>query len=190
MPARHPAATDFSEGVKFVDEDDARGFGKCLGEHVADSRSSDTNKHFHEVRTRQAEERHPRFTGDSFGEQSLACPRRPDQQHPTRDASAEGLVLRRRSQKLDHFSQFLDRFVDASHLIKGDPRFLPVEQLASAAAKRHGGSGPRHLAKEEDQCHQGHRHHHQRDERRPFRYRLLSMHRYSGPVQFFAEFFQ
>ena len=62
-----------SDGVYFVDEDDAGCFFFGLAEEVAHSACADTDEHFDEVATRHAEEWHIGFSCYGFGEQCFAC---------------------------------------------------------------------------------------------------------------------
>ena len=89
-----------SNGIDFVDEDDAGRVFLALFEQVAHAARPDADKHFHEVRTRNREEGNVRFARNRPGKQSLARPRRPDQQYALRNASAELLEFLRVFQKL------------------------------------------------------------------------------------------
>jgi hypothetical protein len=53
--------------IDLIDENDARLILLGLLEHVADAARADTDKHFHEIRTRNRKERHIGFTGDGPG---------------------------------------------------------------------------------------------------------------------------
>src|SRR4051812_32680245 len=77
--------------IDLVDEDDARCVLLALLEQVAYARGAYTDEHLHEVRARDAEERHTGFTGDRPCQQRLAGTRRTHQQHTLRDATAEAL---------------------------------------------------------------------------------------------------
>jgi hypothetical protein len=91
-----------------------------LLEHIADAGRADANEHLDEVGAAEAEERHARFTGHRFGEQRFAGARRADEQHAFGDAAAEHLVLFRRLQKLDHFAQLFNSFIDAGDVFERD----------------------------------------------------------------------
>ena len=86
-------AAGLAQGVQLVDEDDARGLGLGLLEHVADAGGADADEHLDEVGAGEAEERHARLAGDGLGQQRLAGARRADQQHALGNPSAEDLVL-------------------------------------------------------------------------------------------------
>ena len=90
-----------SDGVDFVDEDDARRGLLALLEHVAHAPGADADKHFDEIRAADRKERHIGFAGDGAREQRLARAGRSDQQHAFRNAAAELLKLLRVAQELD-----------------------------------------------------------------------------------------
>ena len=60
-------STCTSHGINLINKDDTGSLFLCLLEQVADTGCTYTHEHFHEVRTRQREERHIRFAGNSFG---------------------------------------------------------------------------------------------------------------------------
>ena len=60
-----------TDGVDFVDKDDARSVLLGLLEHVTDAARTDTNKHFDKVGTGNGEERHLGLSGDCFGQQGF-----------------------------------------------------------------------------------------------------------------------
>lgn len=78
VTAAHAGAAMTTDRVDFVDEHDARRVLLCLLEHVANASRAHADEHFHEVGTRDAEERHLRFTRDSASQQRLTRARRPD----------------------------------------------------------------------------------------------------------------
>ena len=70
--AADTSATLATDGIDFINEDDARRVLFGVFEHVADTGSAHTDEHFDEIRTRNAEKRHFGFTGDALGQQGLA----------------------------------------------------------------------------------------------------------------------
>ena len=103
-----------ADRVDFIDEDDAGRVFLGLIEHIADTAGADADEHLDEVRAGNTEERHPRFTGDSFGEQGLAGAGRADHQHAAWNFAAQLLELAGIAQKLDQFGHFLFGFVAAA----------------------------------------------------------------------------
>jgi hypothetical protein len=103
-----PGAALATHRIDFVDEDDAGGVLFGVLEHVAHTRCAHTDEHLHEVRTRNAEERHLRLAGNAFGQERLAGAGRADQQEATRDAPAEFLEFLR---VLEEVYDLLDLFL-------------------------------------------------------------------------------
>ena len=82
-----------TDGIDFVDEDDGRGTLLRLVEEIANTGRTNTDKHFHEVGTRDAEERNPSFTGNCLSNKSLTRSRRAVEQYSARNLRTEGLEL-------------------------------------------------------------------------------------------------
>ncbi|SAL88732.1 hypothetical protein AWB74_08705 [Caballeronia arvi] len=117
-----------ADRVEFVDEHDARRKLLRLLEHVADTRRAHADEHFHEVRTRNAEERHFRFTCDGTRQQRLTGTRRADQQHAARNPSAQLLELLRIAQEVDQLGHFFLGFVAAGDVGEIDCVVVLVDQ--------------------------------------------------------------
>ena len=129
--------------------------------NMSRTRASDADEHFDEIGAREAEERDARLAGDGLGQQRLSGARRTDQQHAPGNPPAQDLILLGGLEEIDHLAEFVDRFVDAGHLVEGDAHFLLGMELAAAASEGDGGARPAHLAEhEEHQDHQQRRHHH------------------------------
>src|SRR5450756_155077 len=64
-----PGTAMTADRVDFIDEDDARRVLLGLLEHVAHAARADADEHFHEVRTRNGEERHVGFARDRARDQ-------------------------------------------------------------------------------------------------------------------------
>ena len=157
VPADDAGAAGLAQGVQLVDEDDAGGLGLGLLEHVADARRAHADEHLDEIGAREAEEGHARLAGDRLGQQRLAGARRPDQQHALGNPPAEDLVLLRRAEEVDHLAEFVDRLVDAGHVVEGDADVLLGVELAAAAAEGHRRARPA-----QPPHHEQHQAHHQR----------------------------
>src|ERR671924_885864 len=89
MAATEAGAAVTPDRVDFVDENDARCLLFALNEKVTDSRSSDADEHFYEIRTADTEERHPGFARDGASQQGLASSRGPHEQTPFGNSAAE-----------------------------------------------------------------------------------------------------
>jgi hypothetical protein len=75
--------------VNFVDKYDARRVLFALNEKVADSGSSDTDKHFYKIGTADAEERDSGFARDGTSQQGLASSRGSHEQTPFGNSAAK-----------------------------------------------------------------------------------------------------
>src|ERR1700730_4398052 len=89
ISSTEPGTTTPPDGVDFIDEDDAGRTLLGLRKHVADAAGTDSDEHFHEIRSGNREERHIGFARNSPGEQSFAGPRWADQQNPQRGPLAK-----------------------------------------------------------------------------------------------------
>ena len=87
MPTTHPGAAVASDGVDFVDEDDAGGLLLALQEEITDPRGADADEHFDEIGTGDREKRHLRLARNGPGEQRLTGARGSHHQDAPRDAS-------------------------------------------------------------------------------------------------------
>src|SRR5690606_19625396 len=65
-----------TDRVDFIDEHDAGRVFAALFEHVPNPARSNTDEHFYEVGTADAEERNIRLAGDGFGQKGFAGARR------------------------------------------------------------------------------------------------------------------
>ncbi len=107
-----------------------------LFEHVAHTSRADADEHFDEVRTRDAEERHLRFTGDGSRQQRLTGSRRADQQHAARNAATQLLEFLRIAQEVDQFGDFFLRFVATGDVGEIDCVVVLVDQTRTGFAER------------------------------------------------------
>ncbi len=126
-----------TNGVDLVDEDDARGVLLGLLEHVAHTAGTDTDEHFHEVRTGNGEERHLRLAGDGLGKQGLTGTGRANHQHATRDTAAQALELARVAQELDQLADLFLGFVATCNVGQGGLDLVFGQQACLALAKAH-----------------------------------------------------
>src|SRR5690349_12048011 len=95
-----------SNGIDFIDEDNAGGVLFSLFEQIAHARSADSNKHLHEVRTTDGEEGHVRFARDCSRQQCLSSTRRTDKKYSLWNTPTEFLELLGFLQKVDDLLQF------------------------------------------------------------------------------------
>src|SRR5690625_4654139 len=62
--------------IDLIDKYDTRCFFPCLSEKIPDTRCTHSNKHFHKVRSTDAEKRNVCFPGNCFCQKSFSCTRR------------------------------------------------------------------------------------------------------------------
>ena len=107
-----------TDGVDFVDENDAWRGLLALFEHVAHPGGANADEHLHEIRAADREERHVGLARNGAREQGLAGSRRANQQNALRNAAAELLEFLGVTQKLDEFLHFVFRFLDAGNIFE------------------------------------------------------------------------
>src|SRR5262249_7899652 len=125
------------ERVELVDEHNTRCLGFGLLKEVANPCRPDADKHFDELRSAQAEERHSRFTGNSAGEKRLSGSRRTDEQYAFRNPAAEVGVLLRVFQELDDLFQLVFRLIDAGDIRKSHLYFVVGVDFRAAPSEGH-----------------------------------------------------
>ena len=107
MTAAEAGATLAADRVNFVDENDCFPHATSLLEEISDSARADTDKHFHEVRTGDAEESNPCLTCDRSGEQGLAGSGWADEEDALRNPGANFCEPLRHPKEVDNFGDFL-----------------------------------------------------------------------------------
>src|SRR5258707_13917731 len=123
-----------SNGVNFVDEDDAGSVLLTLFEQGANATRAHGYEHLNKVRSGDGKEGDISFTRNGAGQQGLACSRRSDEQDALRNASAELLKLLRLAQEFDNLAQLFLGFIHASHVLERDFLLLHGEQARAALA--------------------------------------------------------
>ena len=89
--------------IYLIDENNAWRVRLALFKKVADSRCSDTDKHFDKIRTAHAEKWHPCLTGNSPCQKRFSGTRRPDKEGALGDFTAKTLKFARIFQKIYNF---------------------------------------------------------------------------------------
>src|SRR6266487_4584941 len=128
-------ATLSTDGINFVDKDDARGSFLCLLKQVADAAGTNTNQHFHKFRTRHREERYSSLASNCTCQQCFASSRRSNQQHAAWNLATQTLELLRRLQKLNYFLQLVLRLIHTCHISKSGTRTVFQYQLGATLAE-------------------------------------------------------
>ena len=149
------AAPGPADGVELVDEDDGRRRLLGLLEQVADPAGPDPDDHLDELRGRHREEGDARLAGQSPGQQGLARPRRPRQQHALGDGGAEAAVPLGVLQEVDDLGDLVFHVVDAGHVLEAHPLalfgFVALRLGAADAADPAGAEAAGHPAGHEQQ---------------------------------------
>ena len=119
IAAAKACATMATDGVDFVDKDNARRILLGLLKHVAHTTCTNADKHFDKVRTRDREERHIRLARNRTRQQGLTRAGRSNEQHATRNTSTETLEFLRVAKELDDFFQIFFRLVHTRDIGEG-----------------------------------------------------------------------
>ena len=179
-PSDGRAAAGAADRVELVDEDDRRRRGLRLGEEVAHPAGADAHDHLDELRRREREERHVGLAGDGAGQQRLARPGRPREQHAARDLAAEAAVAVRVAEEVDDLDELVLGLVDAGHVLERDPlratrrSAWPWSARAPRAPRRRRRPRPAHQEHEQQhqQDHRAERQQQRRQQRPPLVDRL------------------
>ena len=107
VAAAQTGAAMTADSVDFVNKQQTGGIFLSLRKHVTNTRRTDADKHFDEIRTRNREKRYICLAGYRFGQQGLSGTRRTDQQNAFRNFAAQSLKLGRVFQKVNNLFQFL-----------------------------------------------------------------------------------
>ena len=136
VTAAQTSTTLATDRVDLVNEDDTWRMLFRVFEHVANTGRTDTDKHFHEVGTRNREERHLGLAGNGFGEQRFTGTRRTDHQHAARDTPAQLLEFGGVTQEVDQLLDFFLGFITAGNVGKRDRVVGFVEHASARLAER------------------------------------------------------
>ena len=143
VAAAETRAAVATDSVDLIDEDDAGRILLGLLEHVTDAAGTDADEHLDEVRTRDREERHIGFARHRTGNEGLTRAGRADEEHTTRNATAETLELLRITQELHDLLQVFLGFFDAGDVVEADAARGLGEKLGLRLAEAHGAPGTR-----------------------------------------------
>ena len=135
----HVARARAADRVQLVDEDDRRRRLLGLLEQVAHARGAHAHDRLDELRGRHGEEGGVRLARHRAGQQRLAGPRRPVEQHAAGDPRAELRVALRVLQEVHHLDQLVLGLVDPGYVVEGDSLLLagldPPRRGAAEAAE-------------------------------------------------------
>jgi hypothetical protein len=125
-----------SDGVDFVDENDARRVLLALLEEIAHAACAHADEHLNKIGTGDGEEGNVGLAGYGARQQRFAGSWRAHQQHTLGNASAQLLKLLRLAQIFDDLLQFFLGLIHAGHIFKCDLLLLHGEQARAALAER------------------------------------------------------
>ncbi|KIR22283.1 hypothetical protein PFLU3_21630 [Pseudomonas fluorescens] len=133
----HAGATMATNGIDFIDKDDARSMFLGLFEHVANTTGTHADEHLDEVRAGNREERHLGLPGNRLGQQGFTGTRRTHHQHAARNTTTQALELARIAQKLYQFADFFLGFIATGNVSQGGLHLIFGEQARLALAEAH-----------------------------------------------------
>ena len=117
----HSAETArLAECIQFIDKNNTRGFLFGLFKKISDAGGSQSDEHFHELRAAETKKRHTAFTGHGFGQHGFAGTGWTHQKNTPRNFTPHFSKFLRLFKKVDHFNQFLFRFVHTSDVIESN----------------------------------------------------------------------
>ena len=137
MSATHTRTTLASNGVDFVDENDAWCIFLRFRKKVTYAARANTDKHFYKFRTRDRKEWHIRLARYSARQQRFTSTWMSDQQHALWNLRPKLLVFLWMFQKIYHFMQILLGIVVTRHVRKDDFFLILPIQTRFTLAKTH-----------------------------------------------------
>ena len=111
-----------------------------LSKQISYTGSTDSDKHFHKIRTGNGKKRYMCFAGNRFGKQSLTGSRRTNQQNSFWDSCTQLNILIRTLQEIYNLFQILFFFFQTCHFIKCDLIVTIIRHLRTALTKVHHGT--------------------------------------------------
>jgi len=118
VAAAHTGTTLSGNCIDLIDKDDTRCMAFAFLKKVTHTGSTDTDKHFHEVRTGNGEERNACFSCHCFGKKGLTGSRRAYKQHTFRDSGTYFCIFLRRFQEVYDFDQIFFLLLKSGYIVK------------------------------------------------------------------------
>ncbi len=140
-----------AHGIDFIYENDAGRVAFGLVEEVSNPSRTNADEHLHELAAAYGEEGHSGLTSDRPAEERLSRPRRPHEQHPSRDTSPDGKKFLGMRQELNHFTEFLLGLFNPGNVREGYGRLIAGEHPGLAPGKAHCLIGPSPGATQEEE---------------------------------------
>ena len=123
VTAAHTGAPLATNGINFIDENDAGAVFLGALKQVADPGSAHAHEHFHKLGTREGEEGHTGLSSNGFGQEGFTRSRGTDQQNALGNFRAHGGEALRGFQKSDHLLEILFGLLNSGNVIEFDARF-------------------------------------------------------------------
>lgn len=157
VTAAHAGSPPAGNRVDLIDKDDAGRIFLGVLKKVADAGRTHTDKHFHKVRSGNAEEGNSRLACHRFGKQRLSCTRRAHQENTLGDPGSHLYIFFRSFQEIHDLFQLFFLLLQACHLSEGDLLVLlrahPGPALTKAHSFRVGPAVlPVHHVEEQEKC--------------------------------------
>ena len=135
MTTAHAVTAMATDGIDFINEDQARSVFLALLEHVTDAAGAHANEHFHEIRSADTEEWHVSLASNGLGQERFSGPRRADHEHALGDFAAEALEFLGILEKLDDLPDFFLGLITTGHVLEGDLVAVLIQKLRTAFAE-------------------------------------------------------
>ncbi|MNC31197.1 hypothetical protein D3C75_795110 [compost metagenome] len=120
MSAAKSGAALTSDSIDFIDKDNTRCILLRILEQITHTGCADTDEHFHEVGTGDAEERNTGFTGYRTCQQGFTCTWRAYEKHTLRNTGAYCGEFARIFQEFNDFDKLLLLFVGPCNILEAD----------------------------------------------------------------------
>src|SRR5262245_36140668 len=123
------SAARATDRLDLVDEDDRRRHFSGLCEQLPYAAGPDADDHLDELRCARAEERNLRLARRGTGQQRLAGPGRPGEQHTLGSTRTETAILSGILQEVDDFVDLRLHLVDARDIVERHAHRLGIDAL-------------------------------------------------------------
>ncbi len=151
MSSTESRTTMAAHGIDFIDENYAGGVAFGLVEEVSNPSRTNADEHLHELATAYGEEGHSGLTGDRPAEERLPRPRRPDEEHPSRDTSPNGKKLFSIRQEFNNLPELLLCLFNPGNVREGYGWLIAGEHSGLAPGKAHCLIGPARSAAQQEE---------------------------------------
>ena len=139
-----PGVTASADGVDLIDKNDAGRILIGFLEQITHSGSAHADIELDEIRACQGKEGHMRLSGDSLGEQGLACSGRPHKKGSLGKFCADLDIPAGIVQEIDDLDQRLLGLILSGDILEGDPGLLLDIFLGRALADAHNAAAAAH----------------------------------------------